>query len=252
MKKFIASFMCFICISLIPAVSCAKKADIPADKLSLIRYDVLVAEDDDVKIAVYLEKRESPYREDGNPAELKPHIVIKATAVDDFDIENARYLAGKIELNGRYVRRSYNRRQKIFVAIRFQTHIVFERMSSFAADSARRRSFAYNIAQRRKTNVQPRFDHKIGYNFVRGCDNKRTKLRARGSGRLLGRRKLRRDPRTRTRKRRRTVLVRRIYQQRTDRGVSRRRNNGRNGSIENRTVRKIIFAKNEYFVEFCR
>ena len=81
--------MCFICISLIPAVSCAKKDDIPADKLSLIRYDVLVAEDDDVKIAVYLEKRESPYREDGNPAELKPHIVIKATAVDDFDIENA-------------------------------------------------------------------------------------------------------------------------------------------------------------------
>ena len=51
MKKFIASFMCFICISLIPAVSCAKKDDIPADKLSLIRYDVLVAEDDDVKIA---------------------------------------------------------------------------------------------------------------------------------------------------------------------------------------------------------
>ena len=99
----------------------------------------------------------------------------------------------------RYVRRSYNRRQKIFVAIRFQTHIVFERMSSFAADSARRRSFAYNIAQRRKTNVQPRFDHKIGYNFVRGCDNKRTKLRARGSGRLLGRRKLQREPLTRIR-----------------------------------------------------
>lgn len=94
--------MCFICISLIPAVSCAKKDDIPADKLSLIRYDILVAEDDDVKIAVYLEKRESPYREDGNPAELKPHIVIKATAVDDFDIENADMFAEVITGDKKY------------------------------------------------------------------------------------------------------------------------------------------------------
>ena len=228
--------MCFICISLIPAVSCAKKDDLPADKLSLIRYDVLVAEDDDVKIAVYLEKRESPYREDGNPAELKPHIVIKATAVDDFDIENADMFAEVITGDKKYSS------QFGFRPISFsrECHLSPQTLpdgdlSLIISLNGERRT--YNLVSIIKSDI-------ISYEDAI--------ISARGSGRLLGRRKLRRDPRTRTRKRRRTVLVRRIYQRRTDRGVSRRRNNGRNGSIENRTVRKIIFAKNEYFVEFCR
>ena len=67
-----------------------------AKNVSQIRYDVFYAKDERFEISVFAEKRENPFKADGNPAPLSPFVSVKVTPKTDENIENAEMIA-KIE-----------------------------------------------------------------------------------------------------------------------------------------------------------
>lgn len=93
MKKVLFLFITFIGFSSIAFSSGCKKTDGTASKISQLRDGIYIAEDDELKIEVFSEMRESPFIEDGNPSELKPLIVILVTPVGDSEAENADMFA---------------------------------------------------------------------------------------------------------------------------------------------------------------
>lgn len=86
MKKFI--LLPFVLAVALSASGCKKQCSVK-DKISQLRSDVFYGEVDEFELYCYVEKREDPYEENGNPGDVKPLLLFKITPKNDVNLENA-------------------------------------------------------------------------------------------------------------------------------------------------------------------
>lgn len=99
MKKFI--LLPLVLVLALSASGCKKQYPLE-DKISQLRSDVLYGEVDQFELYCYVEKREDPYEENGNPGNVKPLLLFKITPKNDVNLENALITAECVYSENRY------------------------------------------------------------------------------------------------------------------------------------------------------